>query len=177
MTTAVQAQAQRRVTDSSHEALLHETIERMMVIRRVMKQAGKGVRTTQVPPELAKMGEGQYHALHSLYEIEEGRLTAGELASRCHVAEPTISKMLKGLEHSGLVERRTDPSNRRVVWVSLTAQGRAMHDQMLAHFAQALEGVLHPLTDPQLKDIILACTHLESLFEGMSEEPTNKEGF
>jgi DNA-binding MarR family transcriptional regulator len=177
MTTAVQEQTQRRVTASSHEALLHEATERMLIIRQVMKQAGKEIRITQVAPELAKMGEGQYHALHSLYENEEGRLTAGDLAARCHVAEPTISKVVKSLEHSGLVERRTDPSNRRVVWVSLTPQGRAMHDQMLVHFSQALEGVLQPLTDQQLRDLILAFTHLESLFEDAGEAPTNREGF
>jgi DNA-binding MarR family transcriptional regulator len=170
MTTAVREQAQRGATESSHDALLHETIGRMMIIRRVMKQAGKEIRITQQTPDLAKMGEGQYHALSALYQTEEGYLTAGELAARCHVAEPTISKMLKSLEHSGWVERRTNPANRREVWVSLTALGRTMHDQLMGHFETALAQVLHPLTDQQLRDIITAFAHLESLFENADED-------
>jgi DNA-binding MarR family transcriptional regulator len=161
--------------EDEQEALRHEVIRRMMVVRRVVKQAVKQARSEHATPEIAKVGEGQYHAIHCLYE--DGQLTAGELAERCHVADPTISKMLKSLEGSGLVERRTDPSNRRVVWVRLTEQGRAMHDRMVAHFHAGLAGVLHPLSAQQLRDILIAFAHLESLVDTAEQERGSKAGF
>ncbi len=129
------------------------------------------------------MGEGQYRALHLL--SDEGRLTAGDLAGRCNVADPTMSKVVKSLESIGLVERHTDPDNRRIVWVSLTPKGRAMQEEMGEHFARSIASVLRPLNNPQLKDIITAFHHLESLIEdetegestsnqqGLKEDPTN----
>ncbi len=143
--------------------LLRQTVRQMMVGLRMMKLVIKQL-TAEVPPEVAQMGEGQYHAVQALFEQE--RLKAGELAERCHVSEPTISKMLKGLEHGGLVERHTDPENRRIVWVSLTPRGRALHDKMIAHFESALVRVMDSLSDDQLRDLIAAFGHLAQLVEG-----------
>lgn len=143
--------------------LLRQTVRQMMVGLRMMKLVTKQL-TADVPREVAQMGEGQYHAVHALFEHEP--LKAGELAERCHVSEPTISKMLKGLEHSGLVERKTDPENRRIVWVSLTPLGRALHDKMIAHFECALVRVMDNLTDDQLRDLLAAFGHLALLVEG-----------
>ncbi len=50
----------------------------------------------------------------------EGPLRSGVVAERCHMPEPMVSKTLKNLERSKLIERTTDPDDRRVVWVRLT---------------------------------------------------------
>lgn len=175
MSTATEETAAQANTGNDHDALCQEVIQRMMVVRRVVKQAVKHVRSEHATPDIAKMGEGQYHALHCLYE--DGQMTAGDLAERCNVADPTISKMLKSLENSGLVERQTDPSNRRVVWVRLTEQGRAMHNRMVEHFQAGLAGVLSPLSTQQLRDIIVAFAHLESLVDTADQERGAKAGF
>ena len=97
-------------------------------------------------------------------------MTAGDLAERCNVADPTMSKILKSLEGNNLIERHTAPDNRRVVWVDLTPEGRAMHDEMLVHFRRAIATVLRPLTDRQLQDIIVAFRHLEGLVATADQE-------
>src|SRR5690242_14269952 len=91
-----------------HEELLQQAASRMPVLLRVLKLVAKRV-TAEYAPKLAKIGEGQFRALHVLYD--EGTLQVGELAARCGVADPTMSKMLKSLEHHGLVERQTDLEN------------------------------------------------------------------
>jgi DNA-binding MarR family transcriptional regulator len=151
---------QKGAGEGSHEERLERAVRQMLVVRRVIGLALKQI-SEQAPPEMVKAREGQYHVLHAL--AKEGRLMVGELADRCHVADPTISKMLKTLEQNGVVERHTDPENRRVVWVSLTPLGREAYDKMVTYFEGGLARVLQPLTDEQLEDLIVAFGHLERL--------------
>jgi DNA-binding MarR family transcriptional regulator len=146
----------------SNELLLHEAATAMTAMFRVLRRAKHRV-TGGLPPEIARLGEGQYRALHAL--CEEGRLTAGELAEQCNVADPTISKVVKSLEAGGFVSRETDADNRRIVWVILTPQGRTLHDHMIAHMQQQLAEVIRPLAPYQLRDLIQAFGHLERLLE------------
>ena len=58
-----------------------------------------------------------------------GPITLGALASAEQVRPPTITKLVAALEQQGLVERETDPRDRRVMRVRATARGtRLLHD-------------------------------------------------
>ena len=52
-----------------------------------------------------------------------GPRTIGELANAEHVRPPTISNLVSGLEGEGLVERRSDRDDKRVVRISATSKG------------------------------------------------------
>jgi DNA-binding MarR family transcriptional regulator len=56
----------------------------------------------------------------------EGAHRLGELARREGVAQPTMTKLVAGLERDRLVVRRADRNDRRGVIVELTADGRAL---------------------------------------------------
>jgi len=53
-------------------------------------------------------------------------LTAGQLANLLHVDPGTVSAALRRLEAKGLLERRSDPRDRRRAALGLTAKGRAL---------------------------------------------------
>lgn len=146
--------------ERDHKELLQRAAARMPILLHMLKLVAKRV-TAEYAPKVAQIGEGQFRTLHVLYD--EGTLQVGELAERCGVADPTMSKMLKSLEHHGLIERRTDPENRRVVWVSPTTQGRALFDEMSAHFESGLTQLLQGLTSEQLADLLRTIDHLEAL--------------
>jgi len=55
-----------------------------------------------------------------------GPLTLGSLADHERVAPPSITKVVTKLEADGLVERTTDPDDRRVSWVSTSTRGAAL---------------------------------------------------
>ena len=145
-----------------------------MVMARVMRLAVQEIRgnspiptATDDPEPLIGPGsepgfaEAQFHVLYAL--AHAGSLPVGEIAERCHVAVPTISRMLKHLEENGLIERHVDPANRRFVRVVLTAAGRATEAQFEQRARTALHHVFSPLTAGQLQDLIVAFGHLESL--------------
>jgi DNA-binding MarR family transcriptional regulator len=65
--------------------------------------------------------------LATLATVESaGPLTLGDLALRERVAPPTITRAVTGLEADGLVVRRVDSADRRVVWVEVTPAGRRL---------------------------------------------------
>ena len=162
------APTQQPTGGAEHDTLLRQAVEGMTAMRGLLKLVSRQGRAEGDQEHLAKVGEGQFHALHCLYE--EGRMTPGELAERCRVADPTISKILKSLEHGGLVERHTDPENRRIVRVTLTPDGRAMHDRFQQHFVTGLAQVLQPLSSMQLTDLITAFRHLDALVKATGQD-------
>ena len=51
-----------------------------------------------------------------------------DLAGHMRVRPPAVSRMLRGLEHRGLIERSVDREDRRNVYVSLTERGEQTWD-------------------------------------------------
>lgn len=66
----------------------------------------------------------QYLVIMALWEEED--LTMSELAVRLHLPQHGLSPIVQRLLTAGWAERRQDPSDGRVVRVSLTATGRAL---------------------------------------------------
>ena len=66
----------------------------------------------------------QLHLLEALDGAES--LTVGRIAEAAGVTAPTATRMLDGLERTGVVERSGDPRDRRCVNVRLTRGGREL---------------------------------------------------
>jgi MarR family transcriptional regulator for hemolysin len=67
---------------------------------------------------------GQNLLLEALWESDG--LTPGQIAERLHVATPTVVKMATRMEAAGLLTRRRDEKDARLVRLHLTDQGRAL---------------------------------------------------
>jgi len=78
--------------------------------RRLRQQVAGGVTSSQVS------------ALATIERL--GSPTLGELASSEQVQPPSMTKIVMGLETAGLVFRKEDDSDRRIVRVTLSAEGR-----------------------------------------------------
>ena len=62
--------------------------------------------------------------LSALSVLMSGPKTLGELAAAEQVRAPTISRLAAEMERIGLIRRREDPSDARVVHAEMTAKGR-----------------------------------------------------
>jgi DNA-binding MarR family transcriptional regulator len=69
-----------------------------------------------------------FEALLVLSEAEDGRLKRVELAHRLLLTPSGITRLLAGLERSGLVRRTTCPTDLRVAYAELTPAGRERLD-------------------------------------------------
>jgi DNA-binding MarR family transcriptional regulator len=56
--------------------------------------------------------------------VDRGPLRLTELATAQGVSQPSMTVMVSRLEKQGLVVRRSDPADRRIVLVEITAAGR-----------------------------------------------------
>ncbi len=96
--------------------------------------------------EVARVGltVPQFFVLRGLAHRERAKeaCSVGDLAERLQQSYPTVTGILDRLEREGLVERRRDPENRRVVRVRLTDQGRALLEELLERRRQVARQLL-----------------------------------
>ena len=94
---------------------------------------------------------------------KSGPLTLGELAELERVAGPTITKVVALLHEKGLVDKITDPADRRFVRVQLTADGQALLERTRARKTAWLARQLHDLSPDELDRLVAAADVLEHL--------------
>jgi DNA-binding MarR family transcriptional regulator len=166
--------------DSQHQLLLDNVLQKMMVLPRLMRLAFKQMtaeRQNASPGshlDLEHIGTGGPPVLMVL--SSEGPLRSGIVAERCHMPEPMVSKTLKNLERSKLIERTTDPDDRRVVWVSLTPEGAIFSEKLRANISRNLAEILGPLSNQDLDDLGAAFTHLERIVEAAEQKAAQAAG-
>ncbi len=81
---------------------------------------------------LAKVGGSLSTWILLDHALEEGQLSQSLLAQRMWIEGPTLVRHLDRLESEGLVERRRDTSDRRVVRVIVTPAGKALYRRVRA---------------------------------------------
>lgn len=62
--------------------------------------------------------------------VEEDALDATEIAERCALLMPSLSRILQNLHKRGLVSRKTASNDQRRSIVSITARGRELFDTL-----------------------------------------------
>lgn len=118
---------------------LRVAVARLARLMRQQDHSGFG------PTVVAALGTVEKH----------GPLTLGELAAREQVAPPTITKIVDKLEATGLLTRTTDPNDRRVSRVTITAKGSRQLETLRTRRTEWLSARLHDL-DPDEKARLLA---------------------
>lgn len=109
------------VTDVPHLHLDAQLCFALHATSRAMVQAYE--------PHLRKMGITYPQYLVLLVLWEEGTVKVGRLGERLLLDSGTLTPLLKRMATQGLLERRRDDADERVVLVSLTPRGRALQKQ------------------------------------------------
>jgi len=104
--------------------------------------------------------------LSALATVERmGPLTLGELAALEGVQRPSMTSIEARLEETGLVTRQVDPTDRRVVRVSVSAQGRQLLDRSRSRKTAYLARRLQAMLPAERKALADAVPILERLLE------------
>ena len=86
---------------------------------------------------------GQQYVLLCLW-AEDG-LTPGEIARRLNLATPTVTRATARMEAAGLLSRRADEGDRRLVRLFLTERGRDLEEVIGREMSQLSERALTSL--------------------------------
>nr|WSW65162.1 MarR family transcriptional regulator [Streptomyces sp. NBC_00995] len=98
---------------------------------------------------LAPLGltHAQYSLLGSLMGMQQAGLRPSQRALADHTGLEAlyVSKLARGLEAAGFVERAADPADTRAVRLSLTTEGLAVAARAVEVVRRLVEGLLAPL--------------------------------
>ncbi|MEL6521205.1 MAG: MarR family transcriptional regulator [Pseudomonadota bacterium] len=106
--------------------------------------------------DTAKVGPGGGIVLLTLAEM--GCTSLHELTHRVARDKSQMTRTIRSLEHKGLVERQSSPSDARVSLVSLTDAGEEMVKELQKAVAQTIGSILAPITKAEervLKDLLV----------------------
>lgn len=117
--------ASRGIEDSPRPSLLYAVKQVELAARSHMDELLKPAGVTAL----------QYTAL-TVLRRRDG-LSSAQLARNSFVTAQSMADMVTALERRGLIARRRDPANRRVLLISLTDTGR----ELLAAYDQAVDAL------------------------------------
>jgi DNA-binding MarR family transcriptional regulator len=98
-------------------------------------------------------------------QLRAGPVTLGELAALERVQPPSVTVVVTRLEEKGLVVRRQDPQDRRVVRVETTKDGRRLLARSRSRKDAELDRRLRLLSDEERATLASAAAILERLVE------------
>jgi DNA-binding MarR family transcriptional regulator len=133
-----------KIADRLHSAAIH-------LLRRVRKRDSES-------------GEGPARLSALSVLVFGGPTTLGRLALAEQVKPPTMTRIVAGLENSGLAEREADAGDARRVRIRATAKGVRLLQQARKRRIQDLAALLETLTQKELRELQAAVEVLESVF-------------
>lgn len=103
----------------------------------------------------------QYNVLRMIDTM--GPQAQAEVARRLMVTAPVVTRLASTLVDAGLVQRGTDPDDRRAVILSLTPTGRRRARAMRRDLLAAARELLEPLPDQRRAGVATALEELQVL--------------
>lgn len=117
---------------------------------------------------------GQNHLLAVLWE-QDGR-TPGEIAAAVNVTTPAVVKMAGRMTEAGLITRRRDNRDNRLVRLWLTDAGRALREPVEAERRHLEQRLTADLTAAERTHLMSALTKIHhaagELLGTVTDEPT-----
>ena len=95
--------------------------------------------------------------------------SVGEIADGLELTPPTVSVSVRRLEKAGLLERRTDPTDKRSVQISTTARGQLLHRRALEFRLGKMKQLLSGLSE---KEAAVLLTLLEKAIDAAAQAQT-----
>jgi DNA-binding MarR family transcriptional regulator len=127
---------------------------------------------------------GLTHAQYSVLASLRGMARSGVHPSQRELADHTgldpiyISKLVRAMEGSGLIERSPDDHDARTVRLTVTRQGAGVADRAIARVGRLMEQLTEPLGGPSSERIRQLAADLELLIAAPAMEAkkrTNKK--
>lgn len=119
--------------------------------------------------EAAELTANQVLTLIVVSTAENGRMKAGEVASRLAISFPAATALVDRLVVAGVLER-SQGADRRVVWVSLTEAGRGLVSRLRAGLQTRIDSVVEEM-QPAAVEAVLDALHRVAGFVELIDDP------
>lgn len=96
----------------------------------------------------------EYDVLYQLSRVGDEELCQRDLAMRLLIPQPSLSRLVDKLVGDGLVERRPDPADGRVMLLQLSQVGRSIQRRIgAAHAREISHAMTAHLSDDDLRTL------------------------
>ncbi len=116
-------------------------------------------------PGVGAVTQEQWWTLVEVTKADPAGISMSELASRRGMAMNSATALVDRLSQAGLLERRPDPADRRVVRVGVTDEGRRLREAISARRRAEYERLLASLSPEELQTLHAAVPALARLAE------------
>lgn len=113
----------------------------------------------QLPPGMSYARANLLLAVHTAH-AEENSSRMVDIALDLGVTARTLTTMVDSLSKQNLIERVSDPTDRRAWQLVLTSEGNEIVPQLQAELSQAAEAVAAPLSDSDRAQLARLITRL-----------------
>ena len=146
------------VPPAAGDAPLHDA-ELAARLRLLVNRLARRLRS-QAPADLSPS------LTSALVTIEhQGPITLGQLATSERVTPPSVTRMVTKLGRLGLVRREADPGDRRIAYVSVTADGKRTLQRSRTRKTAFLAKQLRKLDESEVEAVRAVLPLLERLLE------------
>ena len=152
------------------ERLIDEVLMLLPVLGRGLGRSGReelGEIAERGIPIDAQLSPGHVQVLIAL---GEGSHSIRQLASLLGVSSPAVTQLVNHLEEHKMVQRRHDPSDRRVVLVDYAPGMQDIARRMMEGRRRRLVEVVNPLTDEEARAFLKGLRLLVASFDGAKED-------
>ncbi|MDE0581712.1 MarR family transcriptional regulator [Planococcus sp. A6] len=107
--------------------------------------------TNQISPKFERctgISASRYELLSQLYKVEE--INQSTLQKLVNIDSAAVTRHLKQLEASGMVTKRRNPEDNRVIFVSLTDEGRERIVEYRKENTGFVKQMLHDFTSEEV---------------------------
>lgn len=120
------------------------------------------------PQSLSGSSPGEIRALlviRSGMEKYPTGMKVSEISNLLRVTSPSVTHLLKDLEARGLVERNSDPADRRTVFIRLSALGEQVAQTAGSAFVATFEGLIDYLGEEDSRRMVDLLAKASRYFE------------
>ena len=109
------------------------------------------------------------YRIFMLLSQNEEPLPMGKLSSELDVPLSTTTRIVDGLVQAGMVDRVNDPSDRRVVRVGMSKNGRELYEASMAYNKQRIAKYLNVFTAEEQEQLLKLMNKLFDAFMKVQE--------
>jgi DNA-binding MarR family transcriptional regulator len=113
---------------------------------------------------------------HALLELSLAEVSLSELAAEIDLDASTMSRTVESLVQAGMVERKTNPKDRRALRLTLTAAGRAKVAAIDEKCNGYYGGLLDQMSEEDRRAVVRGVKALAKLMRGHSAAPSCRPG-
>ena len=123
----------------------------------------------EIERERSEFPPGYIHTMSWMYS-KGVPVSMTDLASKACISKPNLTTMIDRLFEEGMVERLADPSDRRIVNVALTQEGKEFLHRHKAEIMGFVVKKLSLLEDPDLEKLKKALDDIADILNNMKEK-------